>query len=147
MRPTRMSRPNPFMGQITLSMDERNETLAKIKVYREMMSEINLYTQGVPTWASVDPFGKAQPEFDKALDVAFKASDAVRDIDTRLSTADGPWRKLNDAEAAAFSAWTSGIDAMYAIYQAAKPDAKSEVRAAGAAGLVGILFTIAIMGA
>jgi len=147
MRPTRMSRPNPFMGQITLSLDERNEILAKIKVYREMMAEINQYTQGVPTWATVDPFGKAQPEFDKALDVAFKASDAIRGIETRLSAADGPWRKLNDAEAAAFSAWTSGIDAMYAIYQASKPDAKFDVRAAGAAGVVGILFTIAIMGA
>lgn len=146
MRPTRMSRPSPFMGQVTLSLDERNEILAKIKVYREMMAEINGYTQGVPTWASVDPFGKAQPEFEKALDVAFKASDAVRDLETRFST-DGPWRKLNDAEAASFSAWTSGIDAMYGIYQASKPDVKSEVRAAGAAGLVGILFTIAIMGA
>ena len=147
MRPIRMSRPSPFIGQVTLSLDERNALLAKIQLYREMMGEINEYTKGVPTWASVDPFGKAQPEFDKALDVAFKASDAVRDIETRLSSSDGPWRKMNDAESSAFSAWTSGIDAMYAIYQASKPDAKFDVRAAGAAGAVGILFTIAIMGA
>jgi hypothetical protein len=36
---------------------------------------------------------------------------------------------------------------MYSIYQASKPDANADVRVAGAAGVVGILFTIAIMGA
>lgn len=146
MRPIQVSRLRPFMGQITLSLDERNELLAKIKLGREMMNEINQYTSGVPEWAKVDPFGKNQPEFDKVLEVAYKATDAVREIETRLST-EGPWPKLNDAEAASLAAWASGIDAMYSIYQASKPDAKAEVRAAAAAGLVGILFTIAIMGA
>lgn len=145
MRPIQVSRLRPFMGQTTISFDERDEILAKIKLYREMMNEINQYTKTVPDWAAIDPFGKSQPEFEKALDVAYKASDAVRDIETGLSV-EGPWLKLSDAESTSLSAWTSGIDAMYGIYQASKPDAKAEVRAVGAAGLVGILYTIAIMG-
>jgi len=55
------------MGQTTMSLDERDAILAKIKLYREMMNEINAYTHSVPDWAKVDPFQKAQPQFDKAL--------------------------------------------------------------------------------
>ena len=132
------------MGQTTMSLDERDAILAKIKLYREMMNEINTYTHSVPDWAKVDPFQKAQPQFDKALDKAYNASDKVREIESYL-TGDGPWLKLDDATNAAFSAWQGGIDEMYAIYKAAKPDASFDVRAAGAAGFVGILFTAAIM--
>jgi hypothetical protein len=141
-----VSRLRPFMGQITLSLDERNEILAKIKLGREMMTEINLYTQGVPEWAKVDPFGKDQPRFDQVLDAAYNESDAVREIDTRLST-EGPWRRLTEAEAGSFATWFNSIGEMYGIYQGAKPDANADVRTAGAAGVVAVLFTIAIMGA
>lgn len=148
VRPFPVSRPRPFMGQVTLTPDERAEILARIKLGREMMSEINQYTQGVPEWAKVDPFGKSQPRFNEVLDIAYKQSDSVRAIDTRLSSdAAGPWAKLSDAEAAALSTWKSGIDEMYSIYQSSKPDGNADVRVAGAAGFVGILFTIAIMGA
>lgn len=146
MRPVQVSRWRPFMGQITMSLDERNGILDEIKVYRGKMDQINQFTKTVPDWAKVDPFQKAQPQFDKALDRAYQASDKIRDLETRLS-AEGPWMKLNQAEQDAFSAWKGGIDEMYAIYEAAKPDASFDVRAAGAAGVVGILFTIAIMGA
>lgn len=146
MRPVQVSRWRPFMGQTTISLDERNEILARIKLYREMMNEINQFTQTVPDWAKIDPFQKAQPQFEKALDKAYNVADAVRDVETRLS-ADGPWMKLNETEQAALSAWQGGIDEMYAIYKAAKPDPSADVRTAAAAGLVGILFTIAIMGA
>jgi len=134
------------MGQITMSLDERNEILGRIKMYRDKMSEINQFTQTVPDWAKVDPFQKAQPQFEEALDRAYQVSDQIRDIETRLS-AEGPWMKLTEAEQASFSAWQGGIDEMYAIYKAAKPDASFDVRAVAAAGVVGILFTIAIMGA
>lgn len=148
MRPIRTIRVGPFMGQVTLTPDERSEILAKIKLGREMMVEINQYTQNVPEWAKIDPFGKNQPRFDEVLDVAYKASDAVRDIETRLSSdAVGPWPKLSDAETAAFSSWWNGIQEMYSIYQSAKPSLNKDVQVAGAAGFVGILFTIAIMGA
>jgi len=134
------------MGQITMSLDERNEILDRIKVYREKMNEINQFTQTVPDWAKVDPFQKAQPEFETALERAYEVSDQLRDIEARLS-AEGPWMKPNEAEKAAFSAWQGGIDEMYAIYKASKPDPSFDVRAAAAAGVVGVLFTIAIMGA
>jgi hypothetical protein len=146
MRPVQVSRWRPFMGQITMSLDERNEILDRIKVYRERMNEINQFTQTVPDWAKVDPFQKAQPEFETALERSYKVSDQLRDIEARLS-AEGPWMKLNEAEKGAFSAWQGGIDEMYAIYKAAKPDPSFDVRAAAAAGVVGVLFTIAIMGA
>ena len=146
MRPAQVSRWRPFMGQITMSLDERNEILGRIKMYRDKMSEINQFTQTVPDWAKVDPFQKAQPQFEEALDRAYQVSDQIRDIETRLS-AEGPWMKLTEAEQASFSAWQGGIDEMYAIYKAAKPDASFDVRAVAAAGVVGILFTIAIMGA
>jgi hypothetical protein len=90
------------MGQTTMSLDERDAILAKIKLYREMMNEINAYTHSVPDWAKVDPFQKAQPQFDKALDKAYNASDKVREIESYL-TGDGPWLKLDDATNAAFS--------------------------------------------
>ena len=146
MRPVQVSRWRPFMGQVTMSLDERNEILDRIKVYRERMNEINQFTQTVPDWAKVDPFQKAQPQFETALERAYEVSDQLRDIEARLS-AEGPWMKLNEAEKAAFSAWQGGIDEMYAIYKAAKPDPSFDVRAAAAAGVAGILFTIAIMGA
>lgn len=146
MRPVQVARWKPFMGQVTLSMNERDEILSRIQLYREMMNEINQFTQTVPDWAKVDPFQKAQPQFDKALDKAYNASDAVRAIAERLS-GDGPWMKLNEAEQASLSAWQGGIDEMYAIYKAAKPDPNADVRTAGAAGVVAVLFTIAIMGA
>jgi hypothetical protein len=145
MRPVQVSRWRPFMGQITMSLDERNGILDEIKVYRAKMDQINQFTQTVPDWAKVDPFQKAQPQFDAALDKAYQASDKIRDLETRLS-AEGPWMKLNQIEKDALSAWKGGIDEMYAIYEAAKRDARFDVRAAGAAGVVGILFTIAIMG-
>lgn len=146
MRPVQVSRWRPLMGQVTMSLDERNGILEDIKVYRAKMDQVNQFTKTVPDWAKVDPFQKAQPQFDAALDKAYKASDKIRDIETRLTT-DGPWMKLNQAEQDAISAWKGGIDEMYAIYEAAKPDASADVRAAAAAGVVGILFTIAIMGA
>lgn len=146
MRPARVSRLARFMGQVTLSMDERNEILAKIKLSREMMTEINQYTSSVPEWATVDPFGINQPKFNSALERAFQASDPVREIETRLLT-EGPWRKLNDSENAELMAWQGGIEEMYGIYEAAKTEQSADIRAVGAAGLVGILFTIAIMGA
>jgi len=146
MRPIQVSRLRPFMGQTTLSLDERNEILARIKLYREMMNEVNQFTQTVPDWAKIDPFQKAQPQFDAALDKAYNESDAVRSLGERLGV-EGPWRKLNETEQASLSAWQSGIDEMYAIYKATKPDPSADVRTAAAAGAVGILFTIAIMGA
>jgi len=147
MRPIRTIRLKSFMGQTTLSPDERDEILAKIKLGREMMVEINQYTAGVPEWAKVDPFGKSQPRFNEVLDIAYKASDAVRDIGTRLADPAGPWPKLSTEESAALSAWRNGIDEMYSIYQSVKPNLSKDVQVAGAAGFVGILFTIAIMGA
>lgn len=147
MRPFAVSRQRSFMGQVTLTPDERAEILARIKLGRDMMSEISQYTQGVPEWAKTDPFGKSQPRFNEVLDIAYKQSDAVRAIDTRLADAAGPWPKLSDVESKALSTWKSGIDEMYSIYQAAKPDMNANVRVVGAAGVVGILFTIAIMGA
>lgn len=139
-----VSRWRPVLGQTTMSMDERNEILAKIKLYREMMNEINQFTQTAPEWAKVDPFGKSQPQFDKALDKAYNASDKVREIESYLN-GDGPWLKLDDATNAAFSAWQSGIDEMYSLYKAAKPDLSADARAVGAVGFVGILFTAVIM--
>lgn len=146
MRSIPISGMRRSLGQTTMSLDERNEILAKIKLYREMMNEINLYTKTVPDWAKTDPFGKAQPQFDKALDKAYNASDKVREVESYLS-GDGPWLKFDDATNAAFAAWQGGVDEMYAIYKAAKPDPSADVRVVGAAGFVGILFTIAIMGA
>ena len=48
MRPAQVSRWRPFMGQITMSLDERNEILSRIKAYRDKMNEINQFTQTVP---------------------------------------------------------------------------------------------------
>lgn len=147
MRTVQISRMRPFLGQVTLTPEERDAIQAQITLSREMMAEINRYTQGVPTWATVDPFGKAQPRFDEVLRVTYESDDAVRKISARLSDPAGPWPKLSDAETGALSSWRNGIDEMYSIYQASKPDANADVRVAGAAGVVGILFTIAIMGA
>lgn len=135
-----------FMGQITLPLDERNEILAKVKLGREMMVEINQYTSAVPEWAKVDPFGQVQPKFDSALDRAFNVSDAVRDIETSLLT-EGPWTRLNESENVALTTWFGGIEEMYSFYQGAKSAQSADVRVAFAAGVVGILYTIAIMGA
>lgn len=147
MRPAHIFGTRPSLGQVTLTPDERAAVLAKIALGRELMAEINRYTQGVPTWATVDPFGKNQPRFNEVLDIAYKESDAVRAIDTRLSDPAGPWAKLSDAEAGALSVWKNGIEEMYSIYQSTKPDLNANVRIVGAAGVVAVLFTAAIVGA
>ena len=145
MYPVRIaSRWRSSMGQVTMSMNERDEILAKIKLYREMMNEINAFTKSVPDWAKAEPFGQSQAQFDKALDKAYKASDKVREIESYLN-GDGPWLKLDDATNTAFTDWKNGIDEMYFLYNTAIKDPAQNTRLVGAAGVVGILFTIAIM--
>ncbi len=59
MHPVRIvPRWRASMGQTTMSMNERDEILAKIKLYREMMNEINALI-----WPSPEGVGVIDPVF------------------------------------------------------------------------------------